>query len=68
LRISYISYDIEWNNNLFIHFSNLFNITQFLFEFMLDLEWLMLCEIRTYGSKKRNNGVLAVKNAKNTVL
>ena len=55
---------MEWNNNLFIHFSNLFNITQFLFEFTLDLEWLMLCEIRSYGRKKRNNGVLAVKNAK----
>ena len=38
LKISYISYDMEWNNNLFIHFSNLFNITQFLFEFTLDLE------------------------------
>jgi len=57
---------MECHNNLFIHFSNLFNITQ-LFEFTLDLEWLMLCEIRTYGSKKRNNGVLAAKNAKNAI-
>ena len=37
IEISYISYDIEWNNNLFIHFSNLYiNI----FEFRIDYKFM----------------------------
>ena len=32
------------------------NLLDFVLE--IGLEWLMLCEIRTYGSKIRNNGVL----------